>query len=69
MALFFAKMCIVVLQDEYAQLLYGPGGERIVDAFQKGRSSNLTDGELGKLHMLAIIPTSSVLELLCINSE
>ena len=30
--------------------------------FQEGRCSNLRDGELGKLHTLAIIPTSIVLE-------
>jgi hypothetical protein len=31
--------------------------------FQEGWSSNMREVELGKLHTLAIIPTSSVLEI------
>jgi len=46
-------------------ILRGPGVERIVMLFQEGRSSNFSkDGEFGRPHTLAKIPTSIALEFI-----
>ena len=44
----------------------GPGGERIVDVVPEGTELDIQvkKGELGRLHTLAIIPTSCVLEFI-----